>query len=167
MKPWVRVTLIGTCGMAAGLTVLAGVGMGTIDSPSGGSRSGRRAAVVDEKTVSFVRPGLQIRILGASAAPDGTVKVRVRFQDPRGLPLDKDGITTPGALRAGRPGLAAVDVYEREPIGADEPLLGLPNAVCTPHLGFTERQSYESMLGGAFDNVVAFAAGRPINLVPV
>jgi D-3-phosphoglycerate dehydrogenase len=71
------------------------------------------------------------------------------------------------ALRAGRPGLAAVDVYEREPIGADEPLLGLPNAVCTPHLGFTERQSYESMLGGAFDNVVAFAAGRPINRVPV
>lgn len=70
------------------------------------------------------------------------------------------------ALRAGRPGLAAVDVFEREPIGPDEPLLALPNAVCTPHLGFTERQSYESMLGGAFDNVVAFAAGKPVNLAP-
>lgn len=75
----------------------------------------------------------------------------------------------PGALvaglRAGRPGLAAVDVFEREPPGADEPLLALPNAICTPHLGFTERQSYETLLGGAFDNVVAFAAGRPANLV--
>lgn len=44
------------------------------------------------------------------------------------------------ALRAGRPGLAAVDVFEREPAGTDEPLLALPNAICTPHLGFTERQ---------------------------
>jgi D-3-phosphoglycerate dehydrogenase len=69
------------------------------------------------------------------------------------------------ALRAGRPGLAAVDVFEREPVGVDEPLLALPNAVCTPHLGFTERQSYETLFGGAFDNVVAFAEGRPVNLV--
>jgi D-3-phosphoglycerate dehydrogenase len=68
------------------------------------------------------------------------------------------------ALRAGRPGLAAVDVFEREPAAADEALLRLPNAICTPHLGFTERMSYERMLGGAFDNIVAFAAGTPINV---
>lgn len=68
------------------------------------------------------------------------------------------------ALAAGRPGLAAVDVYEREPV-ADEPLLRMPNAICTPHLGFTERQSYERLFSGAFDNVVAFARGAPANLV--
>lgn len=68
------------------------------------------------------------------------------------------------ALRRGHPGMAAVDVYEREP-AHDEPLLRLPNALCTPHLGFVERTSYETLFGGAFDNVVAFAAGQPRNLV--
>jgi D-3-phosphoglycerate dehydrogenase len=68
------------------------------------------------------------------------------------------------ALQRGRPGMAAVDVYEREPV-RDEPLLRLPNVVASPHLGFVERTSYETMFGGAFDNVVAFAAGRPKNVV--
>jgi D-3-phosphoglycerate dehydrogenase / 2-oxoglutarate reductase len=69
------------------------------------------------------------------------------------------------ALRAGRPGLAAVDVYEREPATRDEPLLTLPNVIASPHLGFVERTAYETMFGGAFDNVVAFAAGRPQSIV--
>lgn len=69
------------------------------------------------------------------------------------------------ALQQGRPGLAALDVFEREPAGRDEPLLALPNAICTPHLGFTERQSYETLLGGAFDNVLALLAGAPQNMV--
>ena len=60
------------------------------------------------------------------------------------------------ALRDGRPGLAAVDVYEEEPVvGASHPLLAFPNAVCTPHLGYVERDSYELYLGQAFDNVLA------------
>lgn len=63
------------------------------------------------------------------------------------------------ALRAGRPGFAAVDVYEEEPVlGAAHPLLALDNALCTPHLGYVERDSYELYFGQAFDNVVAFAA---------
>ncbi|HTT11496.1 MAG TPA: D-2-hydroxyacid dehydrogenase family protein [Burkholderiaceae bacterium] len=77
-------------------------------------------------------------------------------------------LVAPGALveslRAGRPGLAAVDVFEREPVQPGEPLLTLPNAICTPHLGFTERASYERLLGGAFANLVAFAAGKPTNI---
>ncbi|HEX5639140.1 MAG TPA: D-2-hydroxyacid dehydrogenase family protein [Burkholderiaceae bacterium] len=68
------------------------------------------------------------------------------------------------ALQRGHPGMAAVDVYEREPV-RDEPLLTLPNVVASPHLGFVERASYETLFGGAFDNVVAFAEGRPRNLV--
>jgi len=68
------------------------------------------------------------------------------------------------ALRAGRPGLAAVDVFEREPVDSNEPLLALPNAICTPHLGFTERSSYERLLGGAFANLLEFARGKPTNV---
>jgi D-3-phosphoglycerate dehydrogenase len=69
------------------------------------------------------------------------------------------------ALGAGRPGLAAIDVYESEPATRAEPLLRVPNAICTPHLGFTERQSYEKLLSGAFENVVAFGRGAPTNIV--
>lgn len=69
------------------------------------------------------------------------------------------------ALAAGRPGFAAVDVYEEEPVlGAAHPLVALPNAVCTPHLGYVERDNYELYFGTAFDNVLAFAAGHPTNL---
>jgi D-3-phosphoglycerate dehydrogenase len=64
------------------------------------------------------------------------------------------------ALRAGRPGFAAVDVYEEEPVlGAAHPLLALDNALCTPHLGYVERDSYELYFGQAFDNVLSWAAG--------
>ncbi|HWM92405.1 MAG TPA: D-2-hydroxyacid dehydrogenase family protein [Thermoanaerobaculia bacterium] len=70
------------------------------------------------------------------------------------------------ALREGRPGSAAVDVYEEEPVfGAEHPLLTMDNAVCTPHLGYVEKDCYELYFGQAFDQVVAFAAGEPINVV--
>lgn len=66
------------------------------------------------------------------------------------------------ALAAGRPGFAAVDVYEEEPVlGAAHPLLRLGNAICTPHLGYVEKDGYELYLGTAFDNLTAFSAGKP------
>lgn len=69
------------------------------------------------------------------------------------------------ALRAGRPGKAAVDVYEHEPLtDPNDPLLLAPNALCTPHLGFVERDNYEFAYGNAFDQILAFAAGTPINV---
>lgn len=67
------------------------------------------------------------------------------------------------ALKAGRPGFAAVDVYESEPV-IDHPLLHLPNALCTPHLGYVEKDSYELYFGTAFDQVVKFFAGESIPL---
>ncbi|WP_423197204.1 MULTISPECIES: D-2-hydroxyacid dehydrogenase family protein [unclassified Cupriavidus] len=71
----------------------------------------------------------------------------------------------PAALRGGRPGFAAVDAYEREPVlGADDPLLQLDNALCTPHIGFVEKDNYEAYYGGAFDNINSFFAGMPANL---
>jgi D-3-phosphoglycerate dehydrogenase len=69
------------------------------------------------------------------------------------------------ALNRGRPGMAAVDVFESEPILQGHPLLRLENAVCTPHIGYVEQDSYEHYFGAAFDNVVAFVANEPTNLV--
>jgi len=79
-------------------------------------------------------------------------------------------IVEPGALEAalrnGRPGSAAVDVYEEEPvIGGDHPLLKMDNVICTPHIGYVERDGYESAFSVIFDQVLAYAAGKPINVV--
>ena len=69
------------------------------------------------------------------------------------------------ALNRGRPGMAAVDVFETEPILQGHPLLRLENAVCTPHIGYVEQDSYELYFGAAFDNVVNFVRGVPSNIV--
>jgi D-3-phosphoglycerate dehydrogenase / 2-oxoglutarate reductase len=69
------------------------------------------------------------------------------------------------ALNRGRPGMAAVDVFESEPILQGHPLLRLENAVCTPHIGYVEQDSYEAYFGTAFDNVVNFIQGQPTGLV--
>lgn len=65
------------------------------------------------------------------------------------------------ALRAGRPGMAAVDVFDEEPV-VTHPLLELPNLLATPHLGYVEKDSYERYFGDAFDNLLAFVDGRPV-----
>ncbi len=70
------------------------------------------------------------------------------------------------ALRAGRPGMAAVDVYDEEPVlDTSHPLLTLDNVVCTPHIGYVERDAYESQFNEIFDQILAHAAGKPINVV--
>lgn len=78
------------------------------------------------------------------------------------------GLIAPGvlvdALRAGRPGSAAVDVYEDEPV-KDHPLLHLDTVICTPHLGYVEKDGYENYFGIAFDQILAFSTGHPINIL--
>jgi len=70
------------------------------------------------------------------------------------------------ALRAGRPGMAAVDVYEEEPMrDTTHPLLNMPNVICTPHLGYVTREEYELQFTDIFDQITAYAAGNPINVV--
>lgn len=69
------------------------------------------------------------------------------------------------ALNRGRPGMAAVDVFESEPILQGHPLLRLENAVCTPHIGYVEQDNYEFYFEAAFDNIVNFIAGTPTNIV--
>jgi len=70
------------------------------------------------------------------------------------------------ALKAGRPGMAAVDVYEQEPMrDVDHPLCTMPNVVCTPHIGYVTREEYELQFTDIFDQILAYAAGKPINVV--
>ena len=70
------------------------------------------------------------------------------------------------ALRAGRPGMAAVDVYEKEPLrDTGDPLLTMANMICTPHIGYVTRDEYELQFTDIFDQIVAYAAGSPANVV--
>jgi D-3-phosphoglycerate dehydrogenase len=70
------------------------------------------------------------------------------------------------ALRAGRPGMAAVDVYDEEPLrDPDHALLRMDNVVCTPHIGYVTRDEYEIQFSDIFDQITAYAAGNPINVV--
>ncbi len=80
------------------------------------------------------------------------------------------GLIEPGALvaalKAGRPGMAALDVYEQEPLlDPGHPLLAMDNVVCTPHIGYVTRDEYEIQFADIFDQVVAYGAGSPINVV--
>jgi D-3-phosphoglycerate dehydrogenase len=80
------------------------------------------------------------------------------------------GLIEPGALvtalKSGRPGMAAVDVYEEEPLlDVNNPLLNLDNVICTPHIGYVTREEYELQFSEIFDQITAYAAGKPINVV--
>jgi D-3-phosphoglycerate dehydrogenase len=80
------------------------------------------------------------------------------------------GLVAPGALvdalRMGRPGMAAVDVYEEEPIaGTSHPLLAMENVVCTPHIGYVTTDEYELQFAEIFDQILAYVDGSPVNVV--
>ncbi len=70
------------------------------------------------------------------------------------------------ALRKGRPGMAAIDVFEQEPVlDPKHPLLNLPNVICTPHIGYVTNEEYETQFIDIFDQINAYAAGKPINVI--
>jgi D-3-phosphoglycerate dehydrogenase len=70
------------------------------------------------------------------------------------------------ALRLGRPGMAAVDVFDAEPVtDPNHPLLTMPNAICAPHIGYVTREEYDLQFTEIFDQILAFEAGAPINVI--
>ena len=100
-----------------------------------------------------------------TAADLARMKTTALLVNTSRAPLIEPGALV-SALKAGRPGRAAVDVYEQEPVtDGRHPLLAMDNVVCTPHLGYVTREEYELQFSDIFDQVVAFAAGSPINVV--
>jgi D-3-phosphoglycerate dehydrogenase / 2-oxoglutarate reductase len=130
--------------------------------------------VVPETKAAFLGSSdvvsLQMRLLDATrgiVAPGDLASMK-----PTALLVNtsRAGLIEPGALvaalRAGRPGMAAIDVYEQEPmLDADDPLLKLDNVICTPHIGYVTRDEWELQFSDVFDQINAFAAGAPINVV--
>lgn len=100
-----------------------------------------------------------------TAADLARMKTTALLVNTSRAPLIEPGALV-SALKAGRPGRAAVDVYEQEPVtDGRHPLLAMDNVVCTPHLGYVTREEYELQFADIFDQVVAFDAGSPINVV--
>ena len=82
----------------------------------------------------------------------------------RGPIIESDSLLK--ALKEGRPGFGAFDVYDDEPVlGGNHPLLKMDNVICTPHLGYVDRDTYEKYYGAAVDSILAFAEGKPVNVL--
>jgi len=100
-----------------------------------------------------------------TAADLAAMKPSALFVNTSRSKLIEDGALV-AALRAGRPGMAAVDVYDDEPVlDANHPLVRLPNAICTPHLGFVTTETYEVHYELVVQQILAYLAANPINVV--
>jgi D-3-phosphoglycerate dehydrogenase len=113
---------------------------------------------------------LHLRLLDATRGIVGAADLARMKPTALLVNTSRAGLIAPGvleaALRAGRPGMAAVDVFEEEPVlGGRAPLLKMDNVVCTPHLGYWERDGLESMFSVIFDQILTYASGKPINVV--
>ncbi len=113
---------------------------------------------------------LHLRLLDATRGIVGAADLARMKPTALLVNTSRAGLIEPGALvaalREGRPGMAAVDVYEQEPLrDPSDPLLRLDNVVCTPHIGYVSREEWELQFSEIFDQINAYAAGAPINVV--
>jgi len=113
---------------------------------------------------------LHMRLIEATRGIVAAADLARMKRDSLIVNTSRAGLIAPGALvaalKAGRPGRAAVDVFETEPLrDPDDPLLGMDNVVATPHIGYVTREEYELQFTDIFDQILAYAAGRPINVV--
>ncbi|MEJ6000553.1 D-2-hydroxyacid dehydrogenase family protein [Paucibacter soli] len=143
-----------------------------------GSETSRARAALDGFAVAESRESffercdvlsLHLRLVDATRGlitPEDLARMKptALFVNTSRAELVADGALV-SALNRGRPGMAAVDVFESEPILQGHPLLRLENAVCTPHIGYVEQDSYELYFDAAFDNVLNFIKGEPSHIV--
>jgi D-3-phosphoglycerate dehydrogenase len=113
---------------------------------------------------------LHMRLVDATRGIVGPADLARMKKDAILVNTSRAGLIAPGALlaalRAGRPGMAAVDVFEQEPLrDTGDPLLALPQVVATPHIGYVTVDEYEIQFSDIFDQILAHAAGTPINVV--
>jgi D-3-phosphoglycerate dehydrogenase len=143
-----------------------------------GSQESRSRAVVDGYTAAPDRDTLfaESDVLSLHLRLDQGTRHVVRLADlsrmkptailvntARAELIEPDALVS--ALSRGRPGMAAIDVFESEPILQGYPLLRLENCICTPHIGYVERDSYEIHFGAAFANIVNYANGTPTSII--
>jgi len=125
-----------------------------------------KEAFFEECDVISLHLRLNTSTRGIVTAEDlGRMKPDALLVNTSRAPLIEPGALV-AALQRGRPGMAAVDVYEEEPVlDPARPLLVMDNVVCTPHIGYVTREEYELQFSDIFDQIVAYAAGAPINVV--
>lgn len=158
--------LVAAIGRGFGMRVVVWGRQASLDAAKadGFEPAGSRAMVFSVADVLSLHLPLTAETRGIVTAADlGRMK-----PDSLLVNTSRAGIIAAGALVSalgtGRPGRAAVDVFEVEPTPPDEPLLALPNALCTPHLGYVEERTCEALFGTAIEQIVAYAAGFPINV---
>ena len=173
-----RGSTLGVFGLGAIGTLVAqagrGLGMEVLVWGREGSLARARAAghaVADRQTDLFERADVVSLHVRLSAATRGIVgSADLARMKPTALIVNtaRAELIAPGALVAalcaGRPGYAAVDVYEEEPVRGDHPLLAMPNALCLPHLGWAEWENFELYFREAFEQIAAYAAGGALRL---
>jgi D-3-phosphoglycerate dehydrogenase / 2-oxoglutarate reductase len=131
------------------------------------------AAVAESKQLFFERCdviSLHLRLVDATAGIVTRADLRAMKESALLVNTSRAGLIQPGALvdalTAGRPGMAAVDVYESEPLtDTQDPLLRMDNVIGTPHIGYVSTDEWELQFSEVFDQINAFAAGQPINVV--
>ncbi|MCG2586821.1 D-2-hydroxyacid dehydrogenase family protein [Massilia sp. TS11] len=159
--------LVAGYGQAFGMRVLAWGGETTRRNAAadGVALADSRAALFAESDVLSLHLRLAESTRGIVTAADlAQMKPTALFVNTSRAELVQPGALE-AALRAGRPGGAALDVFEQEPLPADYPLLSAPHVLCTPHLGYVEQDSYALYFEAAFRNILAFAAGQPTNIL--
>jgi D-3-phosphoglycerate dehydrogenase len=155
-------------GKAFGMKVLVWGREGTIERAKADGYSAARSKEAFFEECDVI--SLHLRLIDATrgivtAADLARMKPTALMVNTSRAPLIESGALA-AALKAGRPGMAAVDVYESEPVlDAAHPLIAMDNAVCTPHIGYVEQAGYESQFTSSFGQIVAYAEGKPINVV--
>lgn len=158
--------LVARYGLAFGMQVIASGREGSLArAATDGVEAVSREALFAESDVLSLHVKLTDETRGIVTAAD------LSSMKPSALLVNtaRAGLIEPGvlatALELGRPGFAAVDVFDEEPVPPGDPLVAHPHALCTPHVGYVTRASYELYFGQAFDQINAFAKGSPSGIV--